>query len=78
LQWRSQNEAEEAMTSHEANLLKFLLAHYINFPLLERRQWLMTSLTGPSRKKLFAALLAIGPTSAKFCSPWSQPCGWDL
>jgi len=50
LQWRSQNEAEENIASPETNLLKFLLVFYIIFQLSERRQWLMTSLTGSSRK----------------------------
>jgi len=64
---RSQNEGEEAMGPLEANLLRFLLVLYINFELLEskrkeqsnsrRRQWLATSLTGPSRTKFLAALL---------------------
>jgi len=49
------------------NLLRFLLVLYINFQQLEnkrkeqsdsrRRQWLTTSLAGPSRIKLLAALL---------------------
>jgi len=50
IQWHSQNEAEEAMASTEMNLLKFVLAFCINFQLLESSQWVMTSLTGSSRK----------------------------
>jgi len=54
----------------ETNLRRFLLVLYINFQLLEnkrkkqsdlrRRQWLMPSLTGPSRTKFLAALLLVG------------------
>jgi len=67
IQWRSQNEAEEAIALLETNLRRFLLVFYINFQLLENkrkeqshsrlRQWLMPSLTGPSRPKFLAALL---------------------
>jgi len=55
MQWRSQNEAEEAMVPLETNLRIFVLVFYINFQLLgnkrkkqsdsRRRQWLMPSLT---------------------------------
>jgi len=51
----------------ESNVPSFLLVFYINFQLLENKrkkqldskrcQWLMTSLTGPSRNKFLAALL---------------------
>jgi len=37
-QWRSQNEAEEALAPSETNLLRFLLVLCINFQLLEKRQ----------------------------------------
>jgi len=53
--WRSQNEAEETIPP-ETNLLRFLLVLRINFQHLERRQWLTTSLTGPSRSKFLAVL----------------------
>jgi len=54
----AQNEAEEAMSPpSETNLLRFLLVLCINFQLLERRQWLTTSLTGPSRTRFFTAVL---------------------
>jgi len=39
-QWRSQNEAEEAMAHPETNSLRFLLVFCINFQLLERHHWL--------------------------------------
>jgi len=59
------------MAPPETNLLRLLLVVYINFQLLEnkwkeqpdsrRRQLLTTSLTGPSRTKLLAALLLPTP-----------------
>jgi len=59
-QWRSQNEAEEAMAHPETNLLRFLLVFCINFQLLEKCKRLTTSLTGPSRIILLAELLITG------------------
>jgi len=38
VQWRSQNEAEEAMALPETNVLRFFLVFCINFQLLDRRQ----------------------------------------
>jgi len=41
----------------ETNFLRFLLVSFVNFQLLERRQWLKSWLTGPSRTKFLGALL---------------------
>ena len=67
-QWRTQNEAEETMAPPEANLLRLLLVFSMNFQLLgnkgnkkshsRRHERLTMSLTGPSRTKFLAALLA--------------------
>jgi len=46
-------------SSPETNLLRLLLVLCINFQLLERCQWQTTSLTGPFRTKLLAALLLL-------------------
>jgi len=38
MQWRSQNEAEDAMLPYETNFLRYLLLPYIHIKLLENKR----------------------------------------
>jgi len=60
LQWRSQNEAENAMALHETNLLRFLLVFFYQFSTVRQTSVTDDIIDWPlPKKKFLTALLLI-------------------